>query len=335
MRLKKYISSRLIQFIILKDTSVNLKLIRYINNMINNLKFIKRITNFLKFKAENYPTKIASAEIVGGIGNQLFLIANTLAYAWKYSLIPVFKKIKESTSMIKTRPVYWKTVFRKIPVTKNLISLYLIPIIEKEFLYHDIPSSTQFPNIHNKKGILFKGYFQSAKYFDTYRKILDKFLFFISPSEKKYLKKKYNELYHKDTISIALHIRRGDYLRIPKVLINLSETDYYKKSIIYFQEKFSKANHKFIIFSDDQDWSKNYMKIIFPRLHPIFPIQIDYLELYLMSCCNHQIIANSSFSWWGAYFNKNPEKIVIAPKKWFGPKGPPKHDLYMENWIII
>ena len=162
-----------------------------------------------------------------------------------------------------------------------------------------------------------------------------KYLFFISPSEKEYLKKKYIEIYDKDIISIALHIRRGDYLRAPNVFINLSETDYYKKSIIYFQEKLSKSNHKFIIFSDDQNWSKNYMKIIDPRLNLIFPIEKDYLELYLISCCNHQIIANSSFSWWGAYLNNNPEKIIIAPKKWFGPKGPPKHDLYIDSWIKL
>jgi len=335
MSLKKYISYRLIQFIILKDASANLKLIRYIYyNLIKN-KLIKRIINFLKFKAKNYPTKIVSAEIIGGIGNQLFQIANTLAYAWKYSLIPVFKKIKESKSMIKTRSVYWKTVFREILVRKNLLSLQLIPILEREFLYHEIPSPTQITNFQNKEGIIFKGYFQSAKYFDIYRKKLLKYLYFISPSEKKYLKKKYNEIYHIDTITIAIHFRRSDYLKVPNVFINLAETDYYKNSIIFFQEKFGKSNYKFIVFSDDQEWSKNYMKEFFPRIKPIFPVQKDYLELHLMSCCNHQIIANSSFSWWGAYLNKNPEKIIIAPKKWFGPDGPPKHSLYMDDWIVI
>jgi hypothetical protein len=333
--MKKYISYRLIQFIILKDASANLKLIRYIYYKLIKIKIINRIISFLKFKAKNYPTKIVSTEIIGGIGNQLFQISNTLAYAWKYSLIPVFKKIKESKSMIKTRPVYWKTVFRKILVNKHLLSLQLIPIIEREFLYHEILSPTQIPNIHNKKGIILKGYFQSAKYFDNYRKLLLKYLYFISPSEKKYLKKKYSEIYHEDIISIAIHIRRGDYLKVPNVFINLAETDYYKNSIIYFQEKFGKSNYKFIVFSDDQEWSKNYVKKFFPSLKPIFPVQKDYLELYLMSCCNHQIIANSSFSWWGAYLNNYPEKIIIAPKKWFGPDGPPKHSLYMDDWIII
>lgn len=335
MSLKNYISYRLIQFIILKDASSNLKLIRYIYYKLIKIKLINRIINFLKFKAKNYPTKIVSAEIIGGIGNQLFQIANTLAYAWKYSLMPVFKKIKESKSMINTRPVYWKTVFRKIFVKKHLLSLQLIPIIEREFLYHEIHSPNQISNIHNKKGIYFKGYFQSAKYFDNYRKILLRYLYFISPSEKKYLKEKYNEIYHKDIISIAIHIRRTDYLKVPNVFINLTETDYYKNSIIYFQEKFGKSNYKFIVFSDDQEWSKNYMKKFFPRIKPIFPVQKDYLELYLMSCCNHQIIANSSFSWWGAYLNNNPEKIILASKKWFGPDGQPKHSLYMDDWIII
>ncbi len=335
MSLKKYIFYRLIQFIVLQDASANLKLIRFIYNKLTKIKLINRIINFTKFKAKNYPTKIASAEIIGGIGNQLFQIANTLAYAWKHSLIPVFKKIKESPSMINTRTVYWKTVFRKILVNKHLLLLQLIPIIEREFSYHEIPSPTKIPNIHNNKGLLFKGYFQSAKYFEIYRKILLNYLFFILPSEKRYLKKKFYEIYNNNIISIALHIRRGDYLTVPNVFINLTETDYYKNSIIYFQEKFRKTNYKFVVFSDDQEWSKNYMKEFFPHIKPIFPILKDYLELYLMSCCNHQIIANSSFSWWGAFLNNNPEKIIIAPKKWFGSDGPPKHCLYMDDWIII
>ncbi len=335
MSLKKYIFNRLIQITILKDASANLKLIRLLTNKLTQIKLINRLINFTKFKAKNYPTKIVSAEIIGGIGNQLFQIANTLAYAWKYSLIPVFKMIKESPSMINTRPVYWKTVFRKILAKKNLLSLQLIPIIEREFPYHEIPSPAQIHDIHNKKGILFKGYFQSAKYFNIFRKRLLNYLFFIFPSEKKYLKSKFREIYCKDIISIALHIRRGDYLTVPNTFVNLTETDYYQKSLIYFQEKFSKSNYKFFVFSDDHEWSKNYMEKFFPNIKPIFPNLKDYLELYLMSCCNHQIIANSSFSWWGAFLNNNPEKIIIAPKKWFGSNGPPKHCLYMDDWIII
>jgi len=335
MSLKKYIFYRLIRFITLKNASANLKLIRYSYNKLIKIKLIDRIIYFLKFKAKNYPTKIVSAEIMGGIGNQLFQIANTLAYAWKYSLIPVFKEIKESPSMINTRSVYWKTLFRKIIVKKHLHSHQLIPIIEREFLYHEIPSPTQIPNIQYKNGIIFKGYFQSAKYFDRYRKILLNYLFFIFPSEKKHLMKNFSEIYNKDIISIALHIRRGDYLTVPNVYINLTETDYYQNAINYFQEKFSKFKYKFIVFSDDQEWVKNYMKKFFPCIKPIIPIQRDYIELYLMSCCNHQIIANSSFSWWGAYLNNTPEKIIVAPKKWFGSEGPPKHSLYMDNWIII
>jgi len=92
---------------------------------------------------------------------------------------------------------------------------------------------------------------------------------------------------------------------------------------------------KFIIFSDDPEWSKNYMKTQFSKLNQIFPIEKDYIELYLMSCCNHQIISNSTFSWWAAYLNTFNEKIVCAPRNWFGPQGVKKHDLYIDDWIII
>ncbi len=278
--------------------------------------------------------KIVTANIVGGLGNQLFQIANVLAYAWKYSLIPIFKKIHSSPSLASPRSVYWKTVFRKLPITEQLPSK-LIVLKKKISPYHKHPSPKKIFRLRNKKGIIFHGYFQSTKYFDTFREKLLTNIFYIEPSEREYLKKKYIEIYNKDIVSIALHIRRGDYLKLPNVFINLSETDYYKKSINYFQEKLHESINKFIIFSDDQDWSKNYMKINFPKLNPIFLIEKDYLELYLMSCCNHQIIANSSFSWWAAYLNILPEKITIAPKEWFGLGGPSKHDLYLDNWIII
>jgi hypothetical protein len=93
-----------------------------------------------------------------------------------------------------------------------------------------------------------------------------------------------------------------------------------------------------VIFSDDLKWSKNFLNKEFPDLKLLFPREKDYLDLYLMSCCNHQIIANSTFSWWAAYLNIFPKKIVIAPKQWFGPKGyyyPNWDKIYVNDWIKI
>ena len=114
------------------------------------------------------------------------------------------------------------------------------------------------------------------------------------------------------------------------------DTDYYQKSFAYILKKFSSENLQFVVITDELIWAKEYMKNNFPKLNPIYPHEKDYLDLFLMSCCKHHIIANSSFSWWAAYLNNNPEKIVTAPKTWFGPIGPLDwKDVYMDNWIII
>jgi len=129
---------------------------------------------------------------------------------------------------------------------------------------------------------------------------------------------------------VSIHVRRGDYL----MLANHHppcEVDYYQKAISHFDL----SDHKFIVFSDDAEWCKQ-----------IFGDQVTYIEggaasqdMHLMSKCDDHIIANSSFSWWGAWLNGKKDKKVIAPSKWFGPakdsKEHPMHDLYEEGWIII
>jgi hypothetical protein len=149
---------------------------------------------------------------------------------------------------------------------------------------------------------------------------------YFKPNEEmdEYLKKYHNLL---DDNTCSVHIRRGDYLRFPNdhpTLLN----DYYFKSF----DKMKK-NTKFIVFSDDITWCKDNIKG-----NNMFYIEdeTDYVNLILMSLCKHNIIANSSFSWWGAWLNKNKNKKVIAPKIWFGPnKNLNTKDLIPNKWITI
>ncbi len=302
---------------------------------------------------KDYSKLFITTENSGGLGNQLFQIANVLAYAWKYSLTPIFKKISISKypnsvmgNKVYPRYVYWNNFFMNLYQVKRLPSK-LVGFKEKDMSYHKIPNPETILNLKKLplrkiKGIIFHGFYGSGKYFDKYRKKILSSISYIDPSEKDYLKKKYVDFFDENIVTVALHVRRGDIK--PHLWPDLTETDYNQKSISFFVEKFSKHELKFIIFSNDTEWTKNYMKINFPKLNLIFPIEKDYLELYLMSCCNHQIIANSTFSWWAAYLNNFPDKIVIAPKNWFGPKAPrhwfgPKgiknHDLYMDDWILL
>jgi len=265
----------------------------------------------------------------------LFQIATVLAYAWKYSLPPQFKKIKQSPSRVKPRPVYWETAFRKLPVTK-FRPYNLVIYQEKERGYHEIPSPNKIADIKHCNGIIFKGYFQSHEYFDSFREKLLKILFYIDPSEKKKLKNKYPEIFQGNEITISIHLRRGDNITHAKKLGNpyLWNSDYYQKSTKFFEEKFGLKKIRFVVFSSDPVWSKDFMKKEFSRFQATFPSEKDYLELYLMSCCKHQILASSTFSWWAAYLNENPEKNVIAPKNWHDPRKVPNWEWrYMDNWI--
>lgn len=128
------------------------------------------------------------------------------------------------------------------------------------------------------------------------------------------------------TESCSIHIRRTDYLNAPKYHLNLT-TDYYDRAL----EEINPSGNIFV-FSDDIQWCKNSLK--YPNM--IFMEGNTNLEdLKLMSSCDNNIIANSSFSWWAAWLNKNPKKKVVAPYVWFGPEGPDYRDIIPDSWTRI
>lgn len=137
-----------------------------------------------------------------------------------------------------------------------------------------------------------------------------------------------NELLSRD--SVSLHIRRGDFLNNP--IYGVCDESYYSKAIDYMCSKVS--NPVFYIFSDDADWSKRLMEKFGVRYQLFTHNQgaDSYKDMYLMSCCRHNIIANSTFSWWGAWLNTNKNKIVVAPNKWTL-----KHymDHSLSNWVAL
>jgi hypothetical protein len=176
------------------------------------------------------------------------------------------------------------------------------------------------------------GYWQSEKYFiditDTLR--LDFTL-------KKEMEVKARDLYEKikNKNSVSLHIRRGDYLssKFSSIYPVLS-IDYYSRALKVIKDKIK--DPQIFVFTDDIEWVKDNLDI---------PVQIEFVsgqkdinaneELILMSQCRHNIIANSSFSWWGAWLNSNPEKIVIAPSHWLYVDSYKIDDLVPKKWIKI
>ena len=173
--------------------------------------------------------------------------------------------------------------------------------------------------------VLIDGFFQSEKYFVHNREEILKFINF-DFIKKDYIDSEYNFLRTKRCTSI--HVRRGDYLNFPQHH-PIQTLEYYLKGIELLKNK----TDLFVIFSDDIEWCKENLKL----KNCVYIVdEKDYIELYLMSLCKHNIISNSSFSWWGAWLNKNKKKKVIGPNIWFGPAITHNtSDIIPETWIKI
>lgn len=183
-----------------------------------------------------------------------------------------------------------------------------------------------------KKPVYLDGYWQTERYFKEIEGVIRKdFTLKNKPSfeTENWIEKvaKYN--------SISIHIRRGDYVHNPKTnqFHGVCSSEYYNDAINLISQKIDEP--VFFIFSDDVDWVKENFKIGHPVFYVSNKMIPDYEELHIMSKCKNNIIANSSFSWWGAWLNENPRKIVIAPKKWFVTKKMNTVDLIPENWQTI
>lgn len=177
-----------------------------------------------------------------------------------------------------------------------------------------------------------KGYFQSEKYFLPIKSVLQKEFTF-----KDEIIQRVKEFSNKtrSANSVSVHIRRGDMKNDPVMVQRhgVMPLSYYQKAIEIIRSKIS--NPQFYFFSDDIHWAKEN----FTNADTIFVSgeisKTHFEDLYLMSQYGHNIIANSSFSWWGAWLNDNPGKIVIAPNKWFNSGPQDTQDLIPSNWIRI
>lgn len=165
------------------------------------------------------------------------------------------------------------------------------------------------------------GYYQTSKYFDelnTNNEVKANFEF------KKEIREKAGELLPYNEVLVSVHIRRTDYVNLSEYHTNQPES-YYKEAMEHFED------YRPVVFSDDIEWCKENMKWLGDKA--VFMDNDQFTDLCLMSWCNGHIIANSSFSWWGAYLSGGK---TVAPKNWFGPKGPQDwQDVYENHWIQL
>tara|TARA_R110002074_G_scaffold337412_1_gene508030 strand:- start:209 stop:988 length:780 start_codon:yes stop_codon:yes gene_type:complete len=256
----------------------------------------------------------------GGLGNLLFQIAATNALAWRNNTKAVYNPDKHhlpswpaSGRFVSS---YTDNIFRSVEFSNDLKmkSLYREP----HFRYAEIPYSD---------GLVLHGYFQSEKYFldctDKIRK-----LFSVDDKTRTYILNKYGDFLNENPTSI--HIRRGDYLdpRWLNKIVPICTKEYYAQAM----SKFPKDT-KYMVFSDDPEWCQKVFK---SERFKVVVGEEDHIDMYIMSMCKNHIIANSTFSWWGAWLNENQDKIVISPKEWFAYQGPQDtQDQVPENWLIL
>jgi hypothetical protein len=191
------------------------------------------------------------------------------------------------------------------------------------------------PSLLNKKGnFLLDGFFQCEKYFKDIRETLIKDFTFKNGVLSNKVKEFEQSLNNKEN-SVFLHVRRTDYLVFKgnQKYWGICEPEYYYQAIEHISKQVGDIN--LFIFSDDIKWVKENLKFNFPATYVSEMNFKDHEEMYLMSKCDHGIIANSSFSWWGAWLNTNSKRIIVAPTTWVKPEVKGHTDIIPDSWIKI
>lgn len=282
----------------------------------------KLLINKAKNWVKNTIKKLTSSNIIkiqGGLGNQMFqyaygraqelsgkkVIFNTSFFADNHSPKNTARDFKLDNFNIKTKA--------KFSDKKYFVYDFINKILNK---------------LHLKK----YGYWQGEKYFKNITSDIQKEF-----TLKKPLDSKFDNIIKQieNTPSVSIHIRRGDYVNDPKTRAfhNVCDLKYYSIAIDIIKAQVN--NPTFFVFSDDIDWVAQNLEIPYPVFWVSNLKGEDYEELILMIKCKHNIIANSTFSWWGAWLNQNPNKIVIAPKQWFTNKTSKEVDILQKDWLQI
>lgn len=256
-----------------------------------------------------------------GLGNNLFEICDLLSVAWKFNLEYQFPDLNLLFQKI---PEYPRSFYRNIHKFQD--SKNKIPIDYKNLERITISKDNYY---------IFRNRSYSYHNFNFYRNRILK-LFEIDSKSKDIINNKYQKILN-TYITISIHIRRTDFLKISEIWNPdyILKNTYFIKAIENIKTRI-KSNFKFLIFSDDITWCKTFFK---GEEYIFIEDNYDYIDLWLMTLCNHNIISNSSFSWWGAYLNQSKTKIIIAPEKSIFKERKNciqlNKQLYPKNWIIL
>jgi hypothetical protein len=286
----------------------------------------------------------------GGLGNQMFqyAAARRIAYVsgselkldlgwfdekgnWtprKYELdgfsLPAENATPDEIVPLKSRRQ--NPFFRRLPAFLKSIVFHTnqTHIIEKHYAFD--------PRILTVSGnVYLDGYWQSCKYFQDIETVIRADFVFKDDMDDFNCSAASSI---QSCESVAVHVRRGDYVTLPSASLyhGLCPLQYYERGVEYIQQHVN--NPVFFVFSDDIVWVRDNLNVDAPIRYIDHKGQTAHGDMLLMSLCRHHIIANSSFSWWGAWLADNPEKTVIAPNNWFA-NGTSVLDLFPAGWVTL
>ncbi len=285
--------------------------------------------------------------IIGGLGNQMFQYALYLSLKQKFPN----EKILVDYSLFRSYGVHngleldkvfgvslpQASFFEMCKVTIPTYNYTLARVVRKLLPKrttecYEAKDYTYNIEVFSPGNRYYNGYWQNFQYFIENRELIQSTYCFSAPTDSKN-KKVLDEL-SGSTSSVSIHVRRGDYLKAPNYA-GLCGLSYYRQAITHIKKH---INHPvFYLFSDDIEWCKEN---IIPLLDNAPYTIVDwnrgansYRDIQLMSACNNNIIANSSFSWWAAFLNRNSNAIVCAPAKWTNTKVNCKFQL--PDWILF
>lgn len=286
--------------------------------------------------------------LMGGLGNQLFQYAAAKQLSILNNAELYFDVSFFSTKTYDTTPRKFELdVFNidyKIATDEmlhhfhgcefNAKELVLTKLLSfgkfKKYKFNEYGFNDQFLDL--KGNYYVRGFFQSEKYFNSIRNIICEELV-INEQHLPIDIELVNKIKNTEN-SVSVHIRRGDYIRNLTSMDahGICSKDYYVKSLKLIKEKLGTDNIHFYIFTDDAKWVRSEMnwEIDCTLVSEKQPIE----DFYLMSLCKHNIIANSTFSWWAAWLNKNENKMIIMPKQWTNILQSELIDLAPKKWIL-
>jgi len=265
---------------------------------------------------------------MGGLGNQLFQIFTAIGYSYRHYTPFYFEDKAISIGWRKVR--YWDTFLSSLqPYLRSKEAK--LGYRDGHFHFTEIP-------FLGKDDVKLLGYFQSYKYFDEYK---NEIFELVELERRKMELRQKLEVDSENTIS--MHFRIGDYKKIQEHHPILP-MNYYEKALNELCKHSGKFDWTVLYVCEEDDLLSvneiiNALKVLFPDLHftKLDGNLADWEQMLAMSICRHHIIANSTFSWFGAYFNTHPEKRVYYPSVWFGPAQGPKKmkDLFPKEWLKI